>query len=135
MQPIFLSPVRLVNCSLFLNTIVHISNIGYIGGTVLSRFLAHPKASSFVINALVRSPEKAGKLKAFGVTPVVGSLSDLQIIEKFASEADVVLSVVRAASVNTSYGSQCVIRLMQITYPLLRPFSRGSRVAIPRLGS
>src|ERR1700678_1300926 len=55
---------------------------GYIGGSVLSRFLKHPDASSFNITVLVRSPEKAEKLKAFEVNPVVGSHSDTPLVEK-----------------------------------------------------
>ena len=68
--------------------------LGYIGGSVLSRFLKHPNATSFDITTLVRSPEKAEKLKTFGVHPVVGSHSDLALVEKLAAKADVVIAVV-----------------------------------------
>jgi uncharacterized protein YbjT (DUF2867 family) len=67
---------------------------GYLGGSVLSRFLKHPNAGSFNITALVRSPEKAEKLKAFGVNPVVGSLSDTLLLEKLTVQADVVIEMV-----------------------------------------
>jgi len=67
---------------------------GYIGGTVLDRFLSHPSASSWSFSALVRSEEKGKKLKEAGITPILGSLSDLDIIEKAASEADVVIAIV-----------------------------------------
>jgi uncharacterized protein YbjT (DUF2867 family) len=70
---------------------------GYIGGSVLSRFLKHPDASSFNITVLVRSPEKAEKLKAFGVNPVVGSHSDTTLVEGLAAQADVVIAVVRTS--------------------------------------
>jgi len=67
---------------------------GYIGGTVLDRFLRHPSASSWSFTALVRSKEKAAKLKEAGVTPILGSLADLDLLEKAASEADVVIATV-----------------------------------------
>ncbi|KAF8994636.1 hypothetical protein BDQ17DRAFT_1311401 [Cyathus striatus] len=65
---------------------------GYIGGSVVAQLLEHPNAESFNITALTRSPEKAEKLKEF-VTPIIGSLSDASLLEKLASEADVVLAM------------------------------------------
>ena len=63
---------------------------------MLLRFLKHPDAtSSFDITALVRSPEKAEKLKAFGLNPVVGSLSDTALVEELTAQADVVIAAVR----------------------------------------
>lgn len=59
---------------------------------MLARLLAHPNANTFDITVLVRSPEKAGKLKTFGVTPVLGSLEDLDLLEDLASKAHVVFS-------------------------------------------
>jgi len=71
---------------------------GYIGGAVLTQFLLqHPDASeSFNITALVRSPEKAEKLKALGIEAVVGSLSDHDVLEKLASASDVVFAMADA---------------------------------------
>ncbi|KAF5382083.1 hypothetical protein D9615_004318 [Tricholomella constricta] len=69
---------------------------GYIGGSVLTRFLNRSDIASLNITALVRSPEKAEKLKALGVNAVVGSHSDSALVEKLASEADVVLSTADA---------------------------------------
>ncbi|KAL0566871.1 hypothetical protein V5O48_015123 [Marasmius crinis-equi] len=66
---------------------------GYIGGAVLGRFLARPDATSLDFRAIVRSPEKAEKLKAFGITPIVGSHNDEQLMVKAASEVDVVLAM------------------------------------------
>ena len=60
-------------------------------------FLKHPDASSFNITVLVRSPEKAEKLKAFGVNPVVGSLSDTSLVEELSAQADVVIATVRTS--------------------------------------
>lgn len=67
---------------------------GYIGGSVLVRLLDHPRADTFKLTALVRDKEKAAKLEQLGVDVVVGSLSDLDILQKQASEADVVFSIV-----------------------------------------
>ena len=64
---------------------------------MLLRFLKHPDASSFNITVLVRSPEKAEKLKAFGVNPVVGSHSDTPLVEELTAQADVVIAVVRTS--------------------------------------
>lgn len=61
---------------------------------MLSRFLKHPNAGSFNITALVRSPEKAEKLKAFGVNTVVGSLSNTLLVEELTVQADVVIEMV-----------------------------------------
>ncbi|KAF8149876.1 hypothetical protein B0H34DRAFT_678825 [Crassisporium funariophilum] len=69
---------------------------GYIGGSVLSRLLKDPKAKDTTITALVRSPEKVEKLKALGVNAVVGSHTDEKLVEKLASEADVVIATADA---------------------------------------
>ncbi|KAG6813899.1 hypothetical protein H0H92_005748 [Tricholoma furcatifolium] len=65
---------------------------GYIGGAVLARFLNLSDAASLSFTALVRSPEKAEKLRALGVDSVVGSHTDDALVKKLASEADVVLT-------------------------------------------
>ncbi|GJE97531.1 NAD(P)-binding protein [Phanerochaete sordida] len=67
---------------------------GYIGGTVLSRLLAHHNAHTFDITALVRSPEKAKILKErFGVHSAVGSFEDTALLEQLSANAHVVLSM------------------------------------------
>lgn len=63
---------------------------------MLLRFLKHPDADSFNITVLVRSPEKAEKLKTLGVKPVVGSHSDTPLVEKLTAQADVVIAAVRS---------------------------------------
>ena len=83
---------------------------------MLSRFLKHPDASSFNITALVRSPEKAEKLKAFGVNPVVGSHSDTPLVEELTAQADVVIAVVRS----TGY-IFCVRLALKANHFLKRP--------------
>ena len=74
---------------------------GYIGGSVVSRLLEHPKASSFQITALVRSPEKAAKLETIGIKAVVGSFSELDKLEKLSSDADVLISTVGGFPIST----------------------------------
>ncbi|KAF7336223.1 hypothetical protein MVEN_02170100 [Mycena venus] len=65
---------------------------GYIGGSVLTRFLEHPHAGTFQFTVLVRDPKKAEKFKELGVNAVVGSHTDAALVEKLASEADVVIA-------------------------------------------
>ncbi|KAF8904777.1 hypothetical protein CPB84DRAFT_1895995 [Gymnopilus junonius] len=71
---------------------------GYIGGSVLSRLLKHPDADSFEITALVRSAEKAEKLKTLGVKTLPGSYTDedLSVIKNAAAESDVVFAIANA---------------------------------------
>ena len=85
----FVHPLSASSSTLNLN-----SSSGYIGGTVLGRFLAHPDVAQFNLTALVRSKEKAKKLETFGVNAVVGSLQDLELLESLASKADYVVSMV-----------------------------------------
>ncbi|KAJ7785350.1 NAD(P)-binding protein [Mycena maculata] len=65
---------------------------GYIGGSVLTRFLAHPHADSFQFTVLVRDPKKAEKFEELGVQAVVGSHQDAALVERLASQADVVIA-------------------------------------------
>jgi len=65
--------------------------IGYVGGSVLSRFLEHPDFLAFKITALVRNSEKAEKLRALGINAVMGSHSDPSLMENLAAESDVVV--------------------------------------------
>ncbi|KAK7039713.1 hypothetical protein R3P38DRAFT_3181502 [Favolaschia claudopus] len=39
---------------------------GYIGGSILARFLAHPHADAFQFTVLVRDPKKAENFKDLG---------------------------------------------------------------------
>ena len=60
----------------------------------MGRLLEHPNASNFEITALVRSSTKAAKLEFLGIKTFVGSLSELDKLEKLSSEADVIISAV-----------------------------------------
>lgn len=66
---------------------------GYLGCPALQRFIDHPNAANWTFTAIVRSADKAEKLQSIGITAVVGSLDDSQILEREASKADVVLSL------------------------------------------
>ncbi|KAJ3532955.1 hypothetical protein NM688_g7347 [Phlebia brevispora] len=62
---------------------------GFLGGSILTRLLARPDASSYDITALVRDPVKAKKLESFGIKTVIGSLTE---ISQLAEQAHVVFS-------------------------------------------
>ncbi|GLB40153.1 putative NAD-P-binding protein [Lyophyllum shimeji] len=66
---------------------------GFIGGSVLSRFLDRADFEYLNITALVRSPEKAEKLKTLGITPGIGSHQDADLVEKLAMAADIVIAM------------------------------------------
>ena len=72
--------------------------LGYIGGSVLSLLLAHPRVAASDISVLVRSQAKAEKLREFGLHVVVGSTDDHDQLESLAATADVVFSCVRSHS-------------------------------------
>ncbi|KDQ57353.1 hypothetical protein JAAARDRAFT_293117 [Jaapia argillacea MUCL 33604] len=65
---------------------------GYIGGTILTRLLSHPKFNTFKITVLVRDQAKAKRLETLNITAEVGSHSDLARLEELASNADVVFA-------------------------------------------
>jgi nucleoside-diphosphate-sugar epimerase len=65
---------------------------GYIGGSVA----AHLVASGHQVTGLVRSPEKADAVRAFGIEPVMGTLDDAQILARAAQAADVVINAANA---------------------------------------
>src|SRR3989338_10359686 len=62
---------------------------GYIGGSVLTSLLQNKK---YKVTALVRAQEKATLLQELGVTPLVGSLDDLELITNASAQADVVIN-------------------------------------------
>ncbi|CAF1534078.1 unnamed protein product [Adineta ricciae] len=65
---------------------------GYIGGSILTALLNHSNASNFQITALIRGAEsRIKKLELLGgVIALVGSNDSHDLIEKAASQADVV---------------------------------------------
>lgn len=77
-----------------MKNILFIGGTGYIGGPILSRFIERndPDVS---ITALVRSPEKAKKLESLNVrvNVVMGTHNDAPLVERLATDADVVFSL------------------------------------------
>ncbi|WAS97721.1 NAD-dependent epimerase/dehydratase family protein [Nannocystis punicea] len=61
---------------------------GYIGGSVARRLVQ----DGFAVVGLVRDPAAAGRIEATGVRPVIGGLGDAPLLERLASEADVVVN-------------------------------------------
>lgn len=99
-------------------------NIGYVGGSIVSRLLEHPKASDISITALVRSEAKAKKLETLGVNAVIGCLSDLDKLETLASQADATFNVVSTVTSKSPDGRCLIMRIerrMRITSPRLKP--------------
>ncbi|KAF5364700.1 hypothetical protein D9758_005647 [Tetrapyrgos nigripes] len=73
---------------------------GYIGGSILNRFLARPDfQSSFDIRVLVRSPEKAPKFDALGFKSIVGSHTDEEVMVQAVSEVDIVVGLTDCDSI------------------------------------
>ncbi|KAI0707122.1 NAD-P-binding protein [Earliella scabrosa] len=78
-------------------TIFFTGATGYIGGTVLSKLLKHPKAAAFEIVALVRNADKARILESkFNVKAVVGSHQDLDKIHDLVAKSDFVFHLADA---------------------------------------
>jgi uncharacterized protein YbjT (DUF2867 family) len=71
---------------------------GYIGGSVLARLLNHPKRDTFDITILIRTAAKAREFESFGLKVVIGTLDDLDVLERLASESDFVFQTVRVSS-------------------------------------
>ncbi|KAF5336915.1 hypothetical protein D9611_002863 [Ephemerocybe angulata] len=66
---------------------------GYIGGSILTRLLAHPDRPSFELTALIRNPDTAKKFAALGVKTILGSYDDLALLTEAAAQADVVFTM------------------------------------------
>ncbi|WP_394827484.1 NAD-dependent epimerase/dehydratase family protein [Pendulispora albinea] len=65
---------------------------GYIGGTVAERL----RRAGHRVRGLARTEERASALRARGIEPVLGSLSDLAALTEAAREADAVISAADA---------------------------------------
>ncbi len=65
---------------------------GYLGGSILSRLLTIVDSST--ITALVRSTEKADKLRPLGINTLIGSYTDFDVLTDAASKADVIFACV-----------------------------------------
>ncbi len=65
---------------------------GYIGGSVA----AYLAATGHHVTGLVRSPDKAAAVQRLGLTPLIGTLDDADVLAKAAREADVVVNAASA---------------------------------------
>ena len=64
---------------------------------MLTELLNYHNFSEVEVTAVVRSQEKAEKLKQLGINVVVGSLTDQKLMEKLAEETDLVLAMVKSS--------------------------------------
>ena len=65
---------------------------GYIGGSVAVRLVAE----GHQVSGLVRSAEAATKVRALGITPVMGTLADRTVLVEAARAADAVINAANA---------------------------------------
>jgi nucleoside-diphosphate-sugar epimerase len=65
---------------------------GFIGGSVA----AHLVAAGHQVTGLVRSQEKADAVRARGITPVMGTLDDSDVLAQAARAADIVINAASA---------------------------------------
>lgn len=65
---------------------------GYIGGTIANKLLA----AGHQVTGLVRSAERASQVSAHGIQPVLGDLSQLDLLRQCATASDAVISAAHA---------------------------------------
>ncbi|KAG8992744.1 hypothetical protein FRB94_011370 [Tulasnella sp. JGI-2019a] len=73
------------------NTAFILGVTGYVGGSVLVDLTK--KYPDFVFSALVRNPKDNNSIEALGVKIIQGSHTDLELIERSASESDIVFNI------------------------------------------
>ncbi|ORX91089.1 NAD-P-binding protein [Basidiobolus meristosporus CBS 931.73] len=78
---------------------------GYIGGSVLTELLKSP--GKYTISALVRKKEQGEKLQKLGVTPIYGSLQDLDVLFEASKAAD---AVVHTANADDLPSAQAIVK-------------------------
>lgn len=79
-------------------TILYLGATGYIGGAALDRILDTDKDSNLRVTVLVRDKAKAAAFATVDprLTPLTGSLGDLELLETQASKHDVVVNTANA---------------------------------------
>nr|VWP01140.1 G protein beta subunit (G protein beta subunit 1) [Ganoderma boninense] len=74
--------------------IFFIGATGFIGGSVLQAILAHPKANSFELTALIRIEAKAKALEStLDIKTVIGSLQDYALLAENAEKAHIIFQI------------------------------------------
>ncbi|NKB49080.1 MAG: NAD-dependent epimerase/dehydratase family protein [Alphaproteobacteria bacterium] len=81
---------------------------GYIGGTVAAKLIA----AGHQVSGLARDDDKAAAIEARGITPVVGTLDDLDILDAAAREAD---AVINAASTHHAFAIRTLVGALRGT--------------------
>ncbi len=81
---------------------------GYIGGTVAAKLLT----AGHQVSGLARTEDKAADLVANGITPVVGTLDDLHVLDKAARNAD---AVINAASTYHAFAIRTLVDALRGT--------------------
>lgn len=81
---------------------------GYIGGTVAAKLLA----AGHQVSGLARDTDKAAALEARGISPVVGTLDDLHVLDAAAREAD---AVINAASTHHAFAIRTIVDALRGT--------------------
>ncbi|KAF8145741.1 hypothetical protein K438DRAFT_1871346 [Mycena galopus ATCC 62051] len=77
-----------------MKNILFVGGTGYVGGSILSQLLER-EDTNLNITALVRSPQKAEKLRSLNVrlNVVIGTHNDAKLVERLVADADVVFSL------------------------------------------
>ncbi len=75
---------------------------GYIGGTVAAKLLA----AGHQVSGLARDAEKASALEARGISPVIGTLDELDVLDAAARAAD---AVINAASTHHAFAIRALV--------------------------
>ncbi|KAF4613973.1 hypothetical protein D9613_007770 [Agrocybe pediades] len=86
---------------------------GYIGGSVLARLLSHPQSDSFRITVLVRDAQKGAQFRSMGIHSVVGTYSDLQLLEALTADANL---VVACADADDEDAARAILRGLKQRY-------------------
>lgn len=95
---------------------------GYIGGTVAAKLMD----AGHTITGLARNIERAELLEARGITPVVGTLDDLDILADAARAAD---AVVNAANADHPFAARAIAEALEGSGKVLLHTSGTSIVA------
>lgn len=100
---------------------------GYIGGS-LAVALA---AAGHEVSGLVRSEEKAERVRSLGIAPVLGTLDDLDIVQAAASRAD---AIVHAANADHEPSAHAMLETIEGTGKAFIHTSGSSIVGTPSAG-
>lgn len=101
---------------------------GFVGGSVAHHLIAQGHS----VRGLLRDPQKAERLQAQGITPVIGSLDDRQLLIDEARQAD---AVIDAANSDHAGAVDAFIEALQGSGKLLIHTSGSSIIGDDALGN